>query len=40
VEGRKILDGIVVAHETIHSLNSMRKARNDDELDMSKAYDV
>jgi hypothetical protein len=39
VEGRKILDGIVVAHETIHSLKVSKKVGMLMKLDMSKAYD-
>jgi hypothetical protein len=39
VEGRKILDGIIVAHETIHSLKISKKAGMMMKLDMSKAYD-
>jgi hypothetical protein len=39
VEGRQILDGIVVAHETIHSLQSSKKPGMLLKLDLSKAYD-
>jgi hypothetical protein len=39
VEGRKIMDGIVVAHEAIHSLKVSKKAGMMMKLDMSKAYD-
>jgi hypothetical protein len=39
VEGRKILDGIIVAHEVIHSLKMSKKAGMLMKLDMSKAYD-
>jgi hypothetical protein len=34
-----ILDGIIVAHETIHSLKMTKKAGMMMKLDMSKAYD-
>jgi hypothetical protein len=39
VEGRQILDGIVVSHETIHSMKKSRKEGMLIKLDMSKAYD-
>jgi hypothetical protein len=39
VDGWKILDGIVVAHEVIHSLKVSKKAGMLMKLDMSKAYD-
>jgi hypothetical protein len=39
VEGRKILDRIVVAHETIHSLNISKKYGMIMKLDMSKSHD-
>jgi hypothetical protein len=39
VEGRQILDGIVVSHETIHSMKQSKKEGMLIKLDMSKAYD-
>jgi hypothetical protein len=39
VEGRKILDGIIVSHEAIHSLKVSKKVGMMMKLDMSKAYD-
>jgi hypothetical protein len=39
VEGRKILDGIIVAHEVIHSLKISKNPWMMMKLDMSKAYD-
>jgi hypothetical protein len=39
VEGRQILDDIIVAHETMHSMQNSKKAGMLIKLDMSKAYD-
>jgi len=39
VEGKKISDGIILAHETIHSLKSAKLHGMTIKLDMSKAYD-
>jgi hypothetical protein len=39
IEGRKILDGIIVSHEDIHSLKVSKKVIMMMKLDMSKAYD-
>ena len=39
LEGRKILDGIIVAHEAINSLKISKKVAMMMKLDMSKAYD-
>ena len=39
MEGRQILDGIVVAHETIHSLKMRKNIGMLLKLDMSKAFD-
>eukprot|EP00253_Pinus_taeda_P031554 PITA_31554 len=39
VEGRKILDGLVVAQEMIHSLNQHKRKGMMIKLDLSKAYD-
>lgn len=39
VEGRKILDNIIQAHEVVHSLTNKRKAGMIMQLDISKAYD-
>jgi hypothetical protein len=39
IEGRQILDGIIVSHETIHSLQSNKKPGMLLKLDLSKAYD-
>jgi hypothetical protein len=39
MEGRQILDGIVISHETIHSSQSEKKPGMLLKLDMSKAYD-
>jgi hypothetical protein len=39
VEGRKILDDIIVVHEVIHSLQTSKKEGMMMKLDMSKAYD-
>jgi hypothetical protein len=39
VEGRKILDNIIHAHEIIHSLKSRKKAGMIIQLDFAKAYD-
>jgi len=39
VEGRKILNNIIQAHEVVHSLTSNRKAGMIMQLDIAKAYD-
>jgi hypothetical protein len=39
VEGRKILDGIILAHEVIHSLKTTKKPGMLLKLDLSKAFD-
>lgn len=39
VEGRKILDNVIQAHEVMHSLTRNRKARMIMQLDIAKAYD-
>ena len=39
VEGRQILDGVVVAIETIHSMASSKDKAMFIKLDMAKAYD-
>ena len=39
VEGRKILDGIILVHETIHSLKNTKTLGMLPKLDLSKAYD-
>eukprot|EP00253_Pinus_taeda_P005455 PITA_05455 len=39
VEGRQILDGLVVAQEMIHSLNQQKRKGMMIKLDLSKAYD-
>ena len=39
VEGRKILDGLVVSQEVVHSLKVKKEAGIMIELDLSKAYD-
>ena len=39
VEGRKILDGIVVSQKMIHSLNQKKQKGMMIKLDLSKAYD-
>ena len=39
VEGRKILDGIILVHETIHSLKITKTLGILLKLDLSKAYD-
>lgn len=39
VEGRKIMDGIVAAHEVIHSLKTNNNLGILVKLDLSKAYD-
>ena len=39
VEGRQILDGIILVHETIHSLKATRTPGMLLKLDLSKAYD-
>lgn len=39
VEGKQIMDGIIVAHEAVHSLKSWKTQGMIIKLDMSKAYD-
>jgi hypothetical protein len=39
VEGRKILDGIILSHEVIHSLKTTKKLGMLLKLDLSKAFD-
>lgn len=39
VEGRQIMDGILVAHEVVHSLSSSKYLGMLIKLDLSKAYD-
>ena len=39
VEGRQIIDGIFMAHETIHSLNITKFPGMLIKIDLSKAYD-
>ena len=39
VEGRKILDGIILTHEMIHSLNQMKMLGMLLKVDLAKAYD-
>ena len=39
VEGRKILDGVILVHEIIHSLKSSRMPGMMIKLDIAKAYD-
>ena len=39
VEGRQILDGIILVHETIHSLKATKTPGTLLKLDLSKAYD-
>jgi len=39
VEGKQIKDGIIVAHEAVHSLKSWKNQGMIIKLDMSKAYD-
>lgn len=39
VEGRKILDNIIQAHEVVHTLTSTRRAGTILQLDIAKAYD-
>jgi len=39
VEGCQIMDGIIIAHETIHLLQTSKKPGMIIKLDMSKAYD-
>jgi len=39
VEGRQILDGLVVTQEVIHSLNMKKQKGMMIKLDLSKAYD-
>ena len=39
VEGRQILDGIILVHETIHSLKTTKTPSMLLKLDLSKAYD-
>ena len=39
VEGRKILNNIIQAHEVVHSLKSNKQAGMIIQLDLAKAYD-
>ena len=39
VEGRQILDGIILAHEVVHSLKSTKNPGMILKLDLSKAFD-
>ncbi len=39
VEGRQILDGIILSHEVIHSLKVLKKPSIIIKLDLSKAFD-
>jgi hypothetical protein len=39
VEGKQILDGIIVSHEAIHSLKVNKAQGMMMNMDMSKAYD-
>jgi hypothetical protein len=39
IEGRKILDGIIVFHEVIHSPKTIKSLGMLIKIDMSKAYD-
>jgi len=39
VEGWKIMDGILVAHEAVHSISSSKSLGMVIKLDLSKAYD-
>ena len=39
MEGRKILDGIILVQETIHSLKVTKKQGMTIKLDIAKAYD-
>ena len=39
VEGRKIMDNIILAHEIIHTLKSRKKVGMIVQLDFTKAYD-
>ena len=39
VEGRHILDGIILAHEMIHSLKKMKTPGMLLKVDLAKAYD-
>lgn len=39
VEGRKILNNIIQAHEVVHSLKSNKQLGMIIELDLEKAYD-
>jgi hypothetical protein len=40
VEGRKILDNIILTHELVHSLQATRKPSMLIKLDMSKDFDI
>lgn len=40
VEGRHILDVVIVAHELIHSIENNKKPAMVLKLDISKAYDI
>ena len=39
MEGRQILDGIIQAHEVVHSLKTSKTPRMILKLDLSKAFD-
>lgn len=39
VEGKRILDNIIQAHEVVHSLTSERKSGMVMQLDIAQAYD-
>ena len=39
VEGRQILDGVILVHEVLHSLKIMRQPGMMIKLDIAKAYD-
>ena len=39
VEGRQIMDNVLLAHKMIHTLKTLRKAGMIIQLDLSKAYD-
>eukprot|EP00253_Pinus_taeda_P016706 PITA_16706 len=40
VEGKQILDGLLVSQEVVHSLKHKKEARMRIKLDLSKAYDL
>ena len=39
VEGRQIMDNVLLAHEMVHTLQSQKKSGMIIQLDLSKAYD-